>query len=187
MDTCTSAQARAAWSAARTLAELCALTAEFLQGRLPYFPGWGSSATDTETDALVEPLVAATRRGFLPLASQEGGANRCAFVLGFAAPALARELQRDATTCGLRVWIYARHAPDQESLAVGWEAGAEVLVVGANAFEAELELFAEVSPACAQVLWPLHYVVLADPLRGPSARLWRVLDTPAAQDQLSTP
>jgi len=181
MYTCTPAQAQAAWSAARSPAELCALAAEFLQGRMPYFPGWGASTTDAETDAVVGPLVAATQRGFLPLASQEGGPQRCAFVLGFAPPALATELCHAATACGLRAWNYTRHAPEQETLTVGWEAGAEVLVVGANAFEDELALFAEVSPSCAQLLLPLHYVVLADPLRAPSERLWRLLCTPAEQ------
>jgi hypothetical protein len=136
---------------------------------------------------LVEPLVAATRRGFLPLASQEGGPQRCAFVLGFAPPALAAELQAAATSCGLRAWTYARHAPQLETLAVGWEAGAEVLVVGANAFEDELALFAEVSPACAQLLLPLHYVVLVDPLRAPSARLWRLLERPAPKGPALSP
>ena len=187
MDTRTPAQAKAAWSAARSSDELCALAAEFLQGRLPYFPGWGASATDTETDAVLGPLVAATRRGFLPLASQEGGPQRCAFVLGFASPALAAELQAAATSCGLRAWTYARHAPQLETLAVGWEAGAEVLVVGANAFEDELALFAEVSPACAQLLLPLCYVVLVDPLRAPSTRLWRLLETPAPQGSALSP
>lgn len=171
--TCSRSRARAAWTKARKHGELCALARLFLEGRLPHFPGWGASAADTETDRLLHALACATRAGWLPVASQDGSASRRAFVLGFAAAPLAARLVRRGRRAGLRAFSYARGDASLPVLEAGWENGEAVLVVGANAFEEELDLF----PAtCARLLRGSRYVVLADGRRAPSRRLWRLLE-----------
>lgn len=155
------------------MTDLCDLARLFLAGRLPHFPGWGATSTDAETDRLLRPLVAAARAGFLPTASQDGGSARRAFVMGFAPAPLATRLVRGARRAGLRSWNYGRGAEEQAVLEAGWEHGRAVLVVGANAFDEELRLF---EGAGAQCLRTLRFVVLADPRRARSRRLWRLLE-----------
>jgi hypothetical protein len=160
------------------------LAEEFLAGRLRSFPGWGAPRTDPETDALQGSLVAACRAGFLPLASQQGGARRRAFVLGFAAPSLARRLAREATRRKLACIVHgagegraaARSGRGDESLEVGWEDGRAVLVVGADARSEELRLFARVGAGARRELERQAYIVLVDARRAPSRRLWRLLE-----------
>lgn len=170
---CTPAAARSAWRKARSASDLRLLALLFLDGRLPHFPGWGARATDEETDRLLAPLRAAVRAGLLPVASQDGGSTRRAFVLGFADPRLAARLVRSAGRAGLRAWSYARSDACLPALEAGWEQGRAVLVVGANAFDDELRLF---GAAGARHLRGARYVVLADPRRARSRRLWRLLE-----------
>ncbi|MEY2746767.1 MAG: hypothetical protein RL112_1809, partial [Planctomycetota bacterium] len=106
LDPVPTSPATLAWRRAKDHADLCLLAEEFLAGRLASFPGWGASETDAETDALLGALVAACRAGFLPLASQQGGARRRAFVLGFAPPRLAKSLARDAARRGLACVVH---------------------------------------------------------------------------------
>jgi hypothetical protein len=172
------------WRVARSHADLCALAEQFLSGRLRSFPGWGAPDTDPETDALQAALVAACRAGFLPLASQQGGPRRRAFVLGFAAPRLARLIAREAARRKLSCIVHAgtirrsaaRARREDKALEVGWEGGRAVLVVGADARAEELRLFARVGAGARRELARQAYVVLVDPRRAPSRRLWRMLE-----------
>jgi len=174
----------ATWRHARSHAELCALAAEFLAGRLDSFPGWGAPDTDPETDALQGSLIAACQAGFLPLASQQGGARRRAFVLGFAPPSLARRLAREAARRKLACVVHAdaqrRSTPQlrrgDDGIEVGWEGGRAVLVVGSDARAEELRLFSGVGAGARRELARQAYVVLVDSRRAPSRRLWRMLE-----------
>lgn len=65
--------ARRAWAAARTMADLGVLTAQWLEGDLDALPGgshWGGP--DPETGPLVGVLAAANRAGWVTVQSQPG-------------------------------------------------------------------------------------------------------------------
>ncbi|MYV42902.1 hypothetical protein GT030_29565 [Streptomyces sp. SID1328] len=62
---------RRRWVAARTLPELGDLMALWLEGELPFSPGYGGGP-DEETTELIPALVAANRAGFLTDQSQPG-------------------------------------------------------------------------------------------------------------------
>lgn len=103
--------ARAAWRAAASFADLCALGAAFVGGRCAHFPGWGARETDDETDAIREALVALHARGFLSVASQPAfdgtrdgrRVRQRAFVAGFARAELARRWA-DSPRIAVRAW-----------------------------------------------------------------------------------
>lgn len=69
---------RTIWQSARTLTDLGNLTADWLDGRLNYCPGWtaGDDPTtrrpDPETTPLVPVLAALNRRGLVTINSQPG-------------------------------------------------------------------------------------------------------------------
>jgi hypothetical protein len=65
---------RPRWVAARTLPDLCELTAQWLEGRIASQPGYYGSVDVDEDDApdLTDTLVALNRAGFLTNSSQAG-------------------------------------------------------------------------------------------------------------------
>jgi hypothetical protein len=75
---------RKLWAAARTLADLGELTAQWLEGRIAsvpgYMPGWGP---DPETAPHIPVLAAANRAGFLTVNSQSADGPWEAWVNGF--------------------------------------------------------------------------------------------------------
>ena len=63
---------RIAWRAAGSLDDLLGLTADFLEGRRGFFPGWGGASTDEESDSLLPALRGALDHGLMTVASQPG-------------------------------------------------------------------------------------------------------------------
>lgn len=61
-----------AWAAARTLHDLCELTAQWLEGRIQSQPGYFGPVDVDEAPYLREALIALNRAGFLTYGSQEG-------------------------------------------------------------------------------------------------------------------
>lgn len=170
-------EAARAWREARSFDELCELGARFIEGQLPFFPGWGAPETDEETDGLESLLAAANRAGFLTLASQRGapespGADgraerRRAFVCGFAAGATARSLERLTLDGELEI------ASEDEDLTLGLRGEDAFLVVGSDAASQELEIFAgHLHQDALSTLRDARYVCLADRTWSRDDRLW---------------
>lgn len=98
-----------AWKNARTLGDLCELTARWLEGTIPDQPGC-NAGPDPETQPLVPALAALNRAGFLTRGSQPGIASRSnsgswqrAAVSGFAGPAMAQAIAGAAHCARLTV------------------------------------------------------------------------------------
>lgn len=102
-----------AWQAARTLADLGELTAQWLEGRIASQPGY-CGPSDIEDPALVPLLARLNRAGFVTTGSQIGetgpGWEQRAAVEGFADEEMARLLQLAAIDAGLTCVL---HAPDE--------------------------------------------------------------------------
>ena len=64
--------AKARWRSAKSMSELCELGAGFLEGTVPFFPGYLSPSPADETEPLVEELARLNRSGFLTVGSQPG-------------------------------------------------------------------------------------------------------------------
>ena len=104
------------WAAARTLADLSELTAQWLEGKISERPGY-IGPPDDETTSLAPVLAACNRAGFLTEDSQPGGYgvyegcswSQRAAVQGFADPVTWSRIQ---VACdGLPVLIGAHRAP----------------------------------------------------------------------------
>ena len=108
---------RRAWEAARTLADLGELTAQWLEGTIAsqpaYTPGCGP---DPETAPLIPVLACCNRAGYVTNCSQPGetgtgfdGAawEQRAAVEGFASPAVAGRIWEAAEPAGLTVIAHA--------------------------------------------------------------------------------
>jgi len=105
---------RAAWASARTLADLCELTARWLEGTVTGQPGY-CGPSDIEDPKLVPLLAALNRAGFMTTTSQVGliqhgsggtHAEQRAAVEGFASPEVAAWLIAAAQDAGLSVVAY---------------------------------------------------------------------------------
>lgn len=81
------------WQEARTYSEICELTAQFIEGRSPFIPGY-DSVPDEETEEITGYLAAMNRAGFLTTGSQPGEHEQRAFVNGFAHEHVARRIAR---------------------------------------------------------------------------------------------
>lgn len=166
------------WGAAGTLEELLGLTRRFLTGTLDRFPGWGAGDLDDETDDLREGLLRAVGAGVLPVASQPGEPfapghdgldwGRRAFVGGFLAPARAAAIVAAVTPLGLEVLLQGPGQPrSTRSVPVGLRDGLPFLVLGPDAREQELEIFAEgAGPRAEAALARCAYLWLFDPVWG---------------------
>ena len=108
---------RRAWEAARTLADLGELTAQWLEGAIAsqpaYTPGCGP---DPETAPLIPVLACCNRAGYVTNGSQPGEAGtgydgawweQRAAVEGFASPAVAERIWEAAEPAGLTVIAHA--------------------------------------------------------------------------------
>ena len=108
---------RQAWEAARTLADLGELTAQWLEGGIAsqpaYAPGCGP---DPETTPLIPLLACCNRAGYVTNGSQPGEAGtgydgawweQRAAVEGFASPAVAGRIWEAAEAAGLTVIAHA--------------------------------------------------------------------------------
>jgi hypothetical protein len=178
--------AQEVWSRAHDFAALCVLGARFLEGELPFFPGWMAADVDDETDALAHVLAAACRGGFLTVASQPGSlAGRTAdgralaqraFVTGFAREDTAARLARLGLSTALCVASYAATEAAGGELPVGRMADEAYLFSGGAYGPAELELFAgQVPEAALAELRGARYVSVIDLEWGRDDVLWPAL------------
>jgi hypothetical protein len=60
------------WKKAESVADLGRLMADWLEGRIPTWPGYGDTKTDQETRHLIPTLVACNRAGYVTTCSQPG-------------------------------------------------------------------------------------------------------------------
>lgn len=166
------------WSSAATLEELLRLTRRFLTGAIDRFPGWGAGDLDEETDDLRDGLLQAVDAGLLPVASQPGEPfapghddldwGRRAFVGGFVAPERAAAIAAAATRWGLEALLQGPGLPPSaRSVPVGLRDGLPFLVLGPEARDQELEIFAEgAGPAAEAALARCPFMWLFDPVWG---------------------
>lgn len=181
---------RDAWRSASSFADLVGLARRFLAGEPIGFPGWMAAETDEETDALLPALQAACECGFLPVASQPGApfgpghdglswVGR-AFIGGFQATHHVDGLAKRADEAGL--WLLGSHGcgghdshdaeRDRAPLPAGLRDGTPYLLLGADAGDAELEIFREaVSPQAVEDLAETTFLWIVDPVWGRRDRI----------------
>lgn len=176
----------AEWSRSQSFAGLCELAARFLEGDLPFFPGWLPGEIDEETDALVPSLAALNRAGFLTLASQPGLpptpahdgslAQQRAFVTGFAHGATAAAIEALAESTDLIVHAFPADEFGGEAEPVAERGDQAYLFTGHAAGPDELELFEDlVGPAALAELRETRYLTIHDPEWGRRGHLWPLL------------
>lgn len=183
---------RKSWQAARTLADLGELTAQWLEGSIRHNPGYPGGGPDPETTELVPTLAATNRAGYLTDCSQPGHGptpgydgrlwRQRAAVSGVTTPELADHLQQAATSAGLTV---IRHTSPSR-----WRTGYANTVAVTRAgqdntcgFGARLsrrDLAWVYGGECNQVALDAirrsHQVSLIDPVWGRNTVLWPLLD-----------
>jgi hypothetical protein len=179
--------ARERWRRARTFDELCRLAAEFIEGRLDFFPGWGAATLDPESDGIAAHLARFQRAGFLTVASQPGrshaagdGGGAClqrAFVCGFADGRAARALSRARVDANLSIRMFRRGDASLERVPVTLVGGTPRVLAGYPAFEEELVCFEDhVSRDALQALASSTYVSAIDLAWGRDDVLWPFLE-----------
>jgi hypothetical protein len=179
--------ARERWRRARTLDDLCRLGAEFVDGRIDFFPGWGSPTLDEESDAIAAHLARFQRAGFLTVASQPGGARAAtadsasvlqrAFVCGFASERAARALASSCASPALSIALFDHAGGSGERAPVTLVGGVARVFAGYAAFAEELECFAgRVSDDALRALRSSTYVSAIDLEWGRNSELWPFLD-----------
>ncbi len=173
------------WAVARSFQDLCELGAQFIEGRISFFPGWGSSTTDLESDAVGQVLAEVNRGGCLTLASQRGESTRAgadgrpeqrrSFLLGLASDE-ALGVLNSIVGAGHYLGHYPATEADSGSLPVGKRGDDVFLDVGAPAGPTELQLFKPHLHRLAYgALSRSHYVILADLTWGSPDNLWKTL------------
>ena len=102
--------ARQRWKVAQSFKELCLLTAEFIEGKLPYFPDNAGDTIDEETIPLIPYLSFYNHSGFLTSVSQPGLLNgnfrQRAFVQGFSLKNTALDIARITLYSDLYVAVF---------------------------------------------------------------------------------
>lgn len=190
---------RRRWRSARTRAELAALTAEWLEGRIRTHPGVYpggilAGRPDPETAGLVGTLAACNRAGLLTTSSQPGQQSAPAgrrggvfaqrpAVEGWAAPQIARDLVWLATSVGLlavahptlrRPWPIGQR---RSGIIVSTREGVSTCEFGGQARPSGV---ARTFQGCARevindLLCESVFIALADPAWAPGCALWAVL------------
>lgn len=103
------------WAAARTLDDLGELTAQWLEGRVAYQPGYGGPVDVDEDPGLRDTLIRLNRAGLVTECSQGGWvgpggySTQMAAVEGFAAPATVEQLRQTLAGAEYEVLVNARH------------------------------------------------------------------------------
>src|SRR5690349_4661128 len=88
-------RAEQAWRDARSYAEICELTAQFIEGRSGYIPGYGATSPAEETREIAGYVAALNRAGLLTENSQpaqSGEFAQRADVSGLALEPVARRI-----------------------------------------------------------------------------------------------
>lgn len=177
------------WYAARTLADLGELTAQWLEGDLASQPGYAANCgPDDETGHLVPVLAAANRAGYLTNSSQPGVPDEIGYddatwcqragVTGFAEPVLAQRIHDVCTAAGLTVHLYspAVRRGGRHGSTVTTRAGQPVTGFGRRLPRRLIRFLYEDchQDAVADIL-AAHQVTVVDPVWGRDNVLWPVL------------
>ncbi len=182
---------RIAWRTAGSLDDLLGLTAEFLEGRRGFFPGWGGASTDEESDSLLPALRGVLDHGLMTVASQPGAPfgpghdgltwGGRAFVGGFALEDAGLSRLFDAALrAGLLVLAEESAADaDWAPFVAGLRDGVPYLVLGPGARSQELEIFEDhLAPSLLATLATRPFLWIVDPAWGRRDRLSSVLAGP---------
>ncbi|MEE2940461.1 MAG: hypothetical protein VX460_08755 [Planctomycetota bacterium] len=182
---------RIAWRSAGSFDDLLGLTADFLEGRRGFFPGWGGGSMDEESDPLLPALRGALRAGLMTVASQPGAPfgpghdgltwGGRAFVGGFALEdAGLRRLTADARRAGLLVLVEdSADGAEPAPLVAGLRDGVPYLLLGPGARSQELEIFEEhIAPSLQAALAGRPFLWIVDPAWGRRDRLSGALAGP---------
>ncbi|SRR6266568_756696 len=184
---------RKTWAAARTLADLGELTAQWLEGRIASVPGYCGTPAD-ETIPLVPVLARLNRAGFVTDTSQPGeiepGYEQRAAVQGYADQYLASRLVLAAHDAGLMTVLFSpaelprwryRYGRSVTVTRVGGRrfTGFGVQIPRRHIRDAHLGygVCDREATAAIEAAWQ---VTLADPEWGREALLWDVLDAALA-------
>jgi hypothetical protein len=107
-----SEQAQAAaqlWQKALSFAELCELSAQFIEGKIKFCPTYCAENVDEETAPLADYLAALNRAGLLTDCSQpgmdQGHSKQRAFVTGLASEEVAARIERLSLTTDLYICV----------------------------------------------------------------------------------
>lgn len=185
------AQDRPRWAAARTLAHLGELTAQWLEGRIASQPGYYGPVDVDEDDApgLTATLAALNRAGYVTTGSQAGfigpgydGAHwtQLAAVTGFADPATCAWLREAMTGAGYQVLAWPCkdkpwHRPGKGVIVTARE-GQRVTTFGTQLGSQTIvgEIYDGVGDEAIEAVCGALQVTIYDPLPG-SNELWQVL------------
>lgn len=179
---------RPLWAAARTLPDLCELTAQWLEGRIASQPGYYGPVDVDEEDApgLTDTLAALNRAGFLTYNSQAGfyGAGfdsarwrLHASVSGFATPATLRWIEKalSATATGLLVYTCRDVKRPGPGFPVTRRNGRPHTVFGAQYGRSVIgEIYADCSDEAIDEVCRTMHVTVYDPMPGRNT-MWEPL------------
>jgi hypothetical protein len=179
---------RQRWARARTVSDLCELTALWLEGEIGETPTW-RGRPDEETGGIAVTLAALNRAGFLTGTSQpgewgpEGGYQQRAAVQGFTTEEAADVL--DLMTAEQGLILTAHRAPEKRTrygatIPVTMARGRCVYEVGAEISCRKLRLDYWMCPEAADAVCKAVQVTIADPKWGREPVLWALLDVFAA-------
>lgn len=166
------------WRNAKTLAELGELTANWLEGKLSYYPCYGDDA-DSETTPISETLAYYNRNGLVTTFSQpgesldeEGFAQRAA-VEGFAPEETAKKLAVLGLCSDLLVFIFPPNRVGGYRIPITLSEFQPFSWCGASWGYEELECFAEIcSPEAINSLEQAWKVTIIDLQWGRENYLW---------------
>lgn len=164
------------WSNANTLDELCELGAQFVEGKIGYYPGWDYGDVYQETVELRGVLASLNRRGFFTYMSQPGDIpldasrknGKRPFVSGFMNVLTADNLQLRLQCRGVLILVYRPHDPApirfiKPNESTSWECndvvvrlddGVPTFFVGDDRNEAYTR-FGDCFARCSSALWEL--------------------------------
>lgn len=172
------------WADAKSFADLCELTARFLEGRIKENPVYDADSPAPETLPLVPMLASFNRAGFLTDMSQPGvpldelGDGQRAYVTGCATKDVAFRIDRLTLYSDLYVAIAPYGVPKGCQIPVTLDSFRPFSWCGVlpNRGDGNLERFAE---ACnpgikdaLEALWPLWAVSVVDLQWGRNDYLW---------------
>jgi hypothetical protein len=180
------------WHAARTLADLGELTAQWLEGHLEQTPTH-TAPPDPETGPLLTLLAAVNRAGFVTHQSQpayrldENGSAQRANVSGYADNSAFARLMTAAADADLIITAARASIPESFGpfFTITLDYGEEFTWDGIAFDQATMEASYEYDchPAAIEALCQAWQVTLIDPQWGRDAKLWAVLGAFAAQQQ----
>ncbi|MFG2162738.1 DUF6919 domain-containing protein [Streptomyces olivaceus] len=181
-----------AWAAARTTADLGALTAQWLEGKLDALPGGSHrGGPDPETAPLVDVLAAVNRAGWVTIQSQPGcdgpafdgrrWRQRAAVML-LVDPVGRDRLTAAARTVGLLVAEHRAERPGlvREIPVTTWDGGVHT-AFGVHFRRRHLrQWFSGCHREALRAVGEAHQVTLADPRWNEDGLLWPLLAAQAA-------